>query len=256
MELYFKSGLFMPEVKDESAMLIYIDSPFAINHKDGSQYNRKKDSLPYREWTVPEYHNNIRTIFTAAWKKLHPQGNIVLWCAWNRMGDALMHIQLANELIMMALELKHAAYIPMGHIIWKYPFGVSTKRKLTASHYHGLWFAKSKNPKFNLVWAIDDLVKGHKRPYAEDVWTIPRAYQHGKKTARNEQPIQLALKAITYFTDPNDLVVDVCCGSGTVLAACALSERRYLGYELEPALQERIVEKTALTPVITEAAVF
>ncbi len=232
---YFKSGLLMDEVMDGSATLIYADTPFAINHKDGSQYNRTKDSLPYVEWRLEEYMRNIPVLLDSAWKKLKNNGSMVLWSAWNRLPEALAAVRRSN-------------FAFINEIIWRYNFGVFAKRKLVTSHYDGLVLTKSPSHKFNfqLPMTLEQFVNGRKVNYNEDVWVIKRPYHFGTRTARNEQPLQLALKTINHYTDKGDLVVDCCVGSGTTMVASALLGRRWIGYELEPRLLERIRSKANL----------
>jgi transposase len=48
-----------------------------------------------------------------------------------------------------------------------------------------------------------------------------------------QQPLEEAIKLVTYFTKPNDLVCDPCAGSFTVAVACLLTGRRFVGCDLE-----------------------
>lgn len=44
-----------------------------------------------------------------------------------------------------------------------------------------------------------------------------------------QKPLALCQYAIRTYTRPGDLVLDNCCGSGSILAAAALEGRRYIG---------------------------
>jgi site-specific DNA-methyltransferase (adenine-specific) len=56
------------------------------------------------------------------------------------------------------------------------------------------------------------------------------------------QALKEAIEIIERFTDKNDLVVDPFCGSGTVLKAAQLTERRFLGFDID----ETAIQKTLL----------
>ena len=47
------------------------------------------------------------------------------------------------------------------------------------------------------------------------------------------KPISLYSYLINLFTSPHDLVLDPYCGSGTTPIACVLTNRHYIGLELE-----------------------
>ena len=47
------------------------------------------------------------------------------------------------------------------------------------------------------------------------------------------KPISLYSYLINLFTFPHDLVLDPYCGSGTTPIACVLTNRKYIGLELE-----------------------
>jgi len=48
--------------------------------------------------------------------------------------------------------LDEVGFITINHIIWKYQFGVLTKRKFVTSHYHILFVAKDEEKyKFNKI---------------------------------------------------------------------------------------------------------
>lgn len=63
-----------------------------------------------------------------------------------------------------------------------------------------------------------------------------RDNERGKITQNTHctaKPISLYAYLINLFTQPNDLVLDPYCGSGTTPIACVLTNRHYIGLELE-----------------------
>jgi site-specific DNA-methyltransferase (adenine-specific) len=86
----------------------------------------------------------------------------------------------------------------INHIIWKYQFGVFTKRKFVTSHYHILFTVK--NPKAYLFNKIDH--------YPEDVWIINRPYATGKEKNSTKLPEPLIQKIILYSSQEQAVVLD------------------------------------------------
>lgn len=47
------------------------------------------------------------------------------------------------------------------------------------------------------------------------------------------KPLELVKRHILHSTQPNDIVLDCFCGSGTTCAACKETGRRYIGMEID-----------------------
>lgn len=190
----------MAKLKSASVDLIVTDPPFAINfNKMGGQYNRKSANVlhGYNEIKEEDYFD-----FTCSWlmeceRLLKNEGSIFLVSGWTNLRDIL------NAVVETKLYT-------INHLIWKYQFGVFTKRKFVTSHYHILFLVKDKNRyKFNKI--------DH---YPEDVLNIKREYWINKKKTPTRLPEELVCKLISYGSDEGDLVMDPFMGSGTT-AVCA-----------------------------------
>jgi DNA modification methylase len=48
------------------------------------------------------------------------------------------------------------------------------------------------------------------------------------------KPLELVKRHILHSTQPNDIVLDCFCGSGTTCVACKETGRRYIGMEINP----------------------
>jgi site-specific DNA-methyltransferase (adenine-specific) len=88
-----------------------------------------------------------------------------------------------------------------------------------------------------------------------DVWDIP--YLNPKARERvgypTQKPIALLERVIALCSEPGDLVIDPCCGSGSTLVAARLLERRAIGIDIsEPALA--ISRERLSAPVRTESS--
>ena len=60
-----------------------------------------------------------------------------------------------------------------------------------------------------------------------DGWGIKRVHP-------TQKPIELMKRIIEDFTKPGDLIVDPFCGSGTTGIACNITDRRFIGIEIDP----------------------
>jgi len=205
-----RSGLC--KIKDSTVNLVVTDPPFAIDfQKVGSQYNRKSENVlkGYNEIKQEEYFD-----FTCEWLKecervLVDNGSMFLVSGWSNLRDILNAVE-------------HVGFETVNHLIWKYQFGVFTKKKFVTSHYHILFLVKNKK----------DYVFNKIDHYPEDVLVIKREYWANKMKTPTRLPEELVGKLIAYGSNKDDIVRDPFMGSGTT-AVCAKSmDRRYLGFEI------------------------
>lgn len=68
------------------------------------------------------------------------------------------------------------------------------------------------------------------------VWHAAIEFNRGGSTPRlhtTQKPLDLMIRLVEQFTDPDDLVLDPFCGSATTGVACLRTGRRFLGVELD-----------------------
>lgn len=204
----------MPKLPSGSVDLVITDPPFAIGFKaQRLNYNRTGTNVMegYREIPEDEYREFTHRWIAEAARVLSPSGSMYVFSGWNRLRDILEGIDSA------CLTTKN-------HLIWKYQFGVFTKKKYVTSHYHILFVTKdAKNYTFNKI--------DH---YPEDVWEIKREYWKGKKKTPTKLPSEIVRKILRYSSNPGDLIFDPFFGSGTVPITAGLEGRRFLGFEIVP----------------------
>ena len=211
---------------DVRADLVFADPPFGIEFRGNlGTYHRTPDALSYVEVPTEEYPSFIRSLLDWSHNVLKSSGGMWLLSGWNNLGTVLDAVD-------------RAGFHVLNHCIWKYQFGVFTKRRFTTSHYHLLL----------LVRDPDDYIFNKPEHYAEDVWHIKRPYRHGVKTAGNELPDELVKKCIYTSSNKGDLVVDPVLGSGTTMKLCLEMGRRCIGIEINPALETRMREKLGIAP--------
>jgi site-specific DNA-methyltransferase (adenine-specific) len=216
----------LPQVPGGSVDLIVTDPPFAIDFKaQRLNYNRTGSNVleGYQEIPEEEYGEFTRQWIAEAERALAPSGSMYIFSGWNRLRDILEGIDAAG-------------LTTINHLIWKYQFGVFTKKKYVTSHYHILFVVK--DPKRYTFNKIDH--------YPEDVWVINREYWKGRKKTPTKLPSELVKKILCYSSNPGDLVLDPFLGSGTVAMVAQQEGRHFLGFEVVPAYCA--FARTALTP--------
>ena len=204
----------MSGIPDDTVDLIVTDPPFAINFSaQRLSYNRKGSNVleGYREVPKEEYGEFTRLWMAEAARVLAPSGSMYIFSGWNRLRDILEGIDAAG-------------LTTINHLIWKYQFGVFTKKKYVTSHYHILFVAK--DPKHYTFNKIDH--------YPEDVWVINREYWKGRMKTPTKLPRELVRKILLYSSNEGDLVFDPFLGSGTVAVVAQQEGRHFLGFELVP----------------------
>lgn len=204
----------LPQVPDGSVDLIVTDPPFAIDFKaQRLNYNRTGSNVleGYREIPEEEYGDFTRRWIAEAERVLSSTGSMYIFSGWNRLRDILEGID-------------DAGLTTVNHLIWKYQFGVFTKKKYVTSHYHILFVVK--DPKRYTFNKIDH--------YPEDVWVINREYWKGRKKTPTKLPSELVKKILSYSSNPGDLVLDPFLGSGTVAVVSRQEGRHFLGFEVVP----------------------
>ena len=163
----------------------------------------------YREIPAGRYGEFTTSWIAEAYRVLSPSGSMYVFSGWNRLRDILE-------------GLDNAGFVTINHLIWKYQFGVFTRRKYVTSHYHILFAVKDpKNYTFHKV-----------EHYPEDVWTIKREYWKGRMKTPTKLPSALVRKILSFSSNPGDLVLDPFLGSGTVAVVAREMGRDYLGFEV------------------------
>ncbi|MFO7836377.1 MAG: site-specific DNA-methyltransferase [Candidatus Thorarchaeota archaeon] len=206
----------MSKLPDGCTDLVIADPPFGIEF-DGksSVYNRNQEHV------VDGYEeiNGSYMDFTRHWmaeipRLLKKHGSAYVFSGWSNLESILRGGRLAGLSI-------------LNHVIWKYPFGVFTRKKFVTSHYHVLLFVKyPQSYFFNKI-----------QHYPLDVWNMNRQYRAGCAKNGTRLPLEVVMRCVDYSSRPGDLVLDPFMGNGTTAAACKTGYRHYLGYEINDELQ-------------------
>jgi len=201
----------MNEMPPDSVDLIVADPPFGIDFsgKEG-QYNRKRENVVdgYAEIT------GTYTQFTFDWiaclsRILKKSGSAYIISGWKNLVDIPNEISKTN-------------LITVNHIIWKYQFGVFTRKKFVTSHYHILFVVKDEKSYFFNKY----------EHYPSDVWEIPRTYMPGQAKNGTKLPKELVQRMIQFSSKPGDLVFDPFMGNATTAVCAKELFRHYYGFEI------------------------
>ena len=213
---------------DNSVDLIITDPPYGINgdllHR---HYNRNEDFVVdgYVEIPRSEYADFSERWIQEAERVLRPGGSIYIISGYTNLIDLLNALKKTN--------LRE-----INHIIWKYNFGVFTRRKYVSSHYHILFYEKPGGKRtFNLESRYglhEKTTEGRSLNNAdrEDVWIMNREYKPGKMKNKNELPTTLLIKMIQYSSNEGEVVADFFCGGFSTAAVALGLNRRFVGFEI------------------------
>jgi site-specific DNA-methyltransferase (adenine-specific) len=230
---------------DNSVDLIITDPPYGINgdllHR---HYNRNEDFVVdgYVEIPRSEYADFSERWLQEAVRVLRPGGSIYIISGYTNLIDLLNALKKTN--------LRE-----INHIIWKYNFGVFTRRKYVSSHYHILFYEKPGDKRtFNLESRYglhEKTTEGRSLNNSdrEDVWIINREYKPGKIKNKNELPTTLLIKMIQYSSNEGEVVADFFSGGfSTAVVALGLN-RRFIGFEISRQIFDaKILEIKNLVP--------
>jgi site-specific DNA-methyltransferase (adenine-specific) len=123
-------------------------------------------------------------------------------------------------------------YIPLIFRKKYSPQVLKANMKIVGNCEYGLVLYKDRLPKFNndgqMIFNCFD--------WREDYKNIPKIHP-------TQKPVPLLESLITIFTDPGDVVIDPCAGSGSTLKAAANLGRRAYGFEIKKDFVKEAKEK-------------
>ena len=232
-------------IPDGSVDLIITDPPYGIQgDRLHRHYNRNEGFVAggYQEVPQQEYAEFSRRWIRQAERMLRPGGSIYVVSGYTNLADVLV-------------ALRETSLIEINHIIWKYSFGVFTRRKYISSHYHILFYGKpggrrTFNPESRYGLAERDRSgRSCNNADREDVWVINREYKPGRLKNKNELPLQLLVKMIQYSSNENDHIVDLFLGGFSTAKAAIGLGRRVTGFEVsKPVFAAKVEELRKIRP--------
>jgi len=218
----------MKRLAEGSIDLVITDPPFAIDFQaTRSNYNRTQSRVlqGYNEIAPKDYYAFTRQWMAEVYRVLKESGSMYVFSGWNNLKDILN-------------ALDETGFITVNHIIWKYQFGVVTRRKFVTSHYHCLYVCKNEKKRKFFPYARygkdQKTEEGRSLHYRdkEDVWVIKREYWTGSQKTPTKLPMELIKKILLYSSEEGDVVLDPFLGSGQVAVVSRMLGRQYIGFEI------------------------
>lgn len=229
------------QIQDKSVHLGIFDPPFGIGEADfDHHYKRANDKVlkgykeapdNYAEWTLDW--------MTEAKRVLRDDGSMYV---------IMGHSQL-RHILNAAAEL---GLHEINHLIWKFKFGVYTSKKFVTSHYHILYYSKTKERRFNVNCRFgsqekDAMGKSLLFKDLEDVFDINKQYAPGEIKNQNKLPDDLIQKLILYSSNAGDTVCDFFMGNFTTAYVARELGRHVCGYEINREAYDYHIAKVKAT---------
>jgi len=163
------------------------------------------------DWGWDHTFDNPRLIELCA-KLLRPGGSLLYWTDWKLLGT------LTSVAVACGLEEKDPLVLEKPS-----PQPRNIKRRYVSDKEFGFWCVKPK-----AKWTFTPAEKGYRRTLFR--YDTPRGKRRVHPT---QKPLQLFTDLIAIHSNPGDLVLDPCMGSGTTAVAAKNLGRRFVGCEID-----------------------
>lgn len=266
----------LPELGAGSARLVYMDPPFFTQRVQRLVTRDRAQQFEFADlWSgQSEYAAFLHACLTELWRVLAADGALFFHCD-----------RRAAHLARALLDQIFGARNFRAEIIWHFRRWSNAQRALLPAHQTIYHYSKSAEYVFHPMYVeyspstnVDQLLQRRTRDahgkavYARDgdgqvlgagvkkgvplgdVWDIPYLNPKAKERVGypTQKPVLLLERILELASDPGDLVLDPCCGSGTTLVAAELLGRRSLGIDRsKPALA--LARKRLEQPMKTES---
>lgn len=242
-------------IDENSVDLIYLDPPFFTERK-----HKLKTRDRSKEFSFDDVWGSDLSYGDFVYERIKLMKNVL-----KETGSIFVHCDKSGEHIVRAiLDNVFGDDCFQSEIIWHYKRWSNSKKGLLPSHQNIYFYSKSKSFKFNTILTsysettnIDQILqnrtrdKNNKSVYQidkngqfmhgkekigvplSDVWEIPYLNPKAKERVGypTQKPLLLLERIIELATDPDDLVLDPFCGSGTTCVAAKLLKRKYIGID-------------------------
>lgn len=211
-------------VADGSVDLIFTDPPYGIEgDKIDVVYHRDESNVVpgYVEVPLETYDTFSKDWITECARCLRPGGSIYIVSGYTNLHHVLNALH--------ATDLQE-----VNHIIAKYSFGVSTKKKWVSSHYHVLFWQKPDRGKQKRIFNTNVYYSDQKDSYHDrlSVQDMPRDYKPGQIKNKNQLSEKFIEKFILYSSNREETVMDPFCGGFTTARTALRYGRKFIGFEL------------------------
>lgn len=269
----------MKKMDGISVNVAYLDPPFftqkthKLNNGDGVEFSFDDT------WdSMNDYTKFLRIRLIEVRRLLKDTGSVFLHCD----STASHNLRVLLDEVFGRDNFKN-------EIIWTYKRWSNAKKGLLNGHQTIFQYSKSKHYKFNTLFSnysqttnIDQILQDRVRNLNKkaeykrdqhgnvvctnikngvplsDVWDIPFLNPKAKERVGypTQKPILLLDRIIQISTDPDDVVLDPFCGSGTTLVSAMLLGRKFIGIDINSdavrLANDRITNPTKTTSRLLE----
>ena len=245
----------LPNIRESSVDLIYIDPPFYTQREHSLKSRKDKVSYSFDDrWvSLEEYIDYIQCRVSSCKRVLKDTGVLFFHCDTS-----------ANFAIRSLLNKVFGEKSFVSEIIWTYKRWSNSTKSLLPAHQTIFLFSKTDLYKFNHIYTdysrttnLDQILQKRIRNESgtvvymrdedgdvvlsdekkgvplSDVWEIPFLNPKAKERCGypTQKPIVLLERMIELCSNEGDLVLDPFCGSGTALVAAKILKRRFVGID-------------------------
>ncbi len=212
-----KAQLIIADIPYNLSESAYASSP--LWYKDGDNKNGESDKAKSSFFNSDGYFR-ISEYFMFCSRLMKPepkQGKggapcMIVFCAY----------QQQNDVIHWAADAGFGKYIPLVFCKNYSPQVLKANMKIVGATEHALVLYRDRLPKFNNYGKMIF----NWMPWERDGPNIPKIHP-------TQKPVKLLKRLIDIFTDPGDVVIDPCAGSGSTLRAAAEMRRHAYGFEID-----------------------
>ncbi|ODS42333.1 MAG: SAM-dependent methyltransferase [Candidatus Altiarchaeales archaeon IMC4] len=224
-QIFCKSSEKMEELPDDSVHLMVTSPPYNV----GKEYDENLSLNEYREF--------LKSVWKEVYRVLVPGGRACINIA--NLGRK-PYIPLHSFIIE---DMQEIGFLMRGEIIWNkastaspstaWGSWLSAKNPVLRDiHEYILIFSKESFSRANHTDQPTTMTRDEFLELTKSVWTF------GAESARRVGhpapfPVELPLRCIKLYTFENDVVLDPFAGSGTAAVAALISNRRFVGYDVE-----------------------
>ena len=221
----------MAKIHDRSVDLICTDPPYSLG-KDYGNNSDKQSPEEYLKWTYKWLDLAI--------SKLKPNGSLYIFLSWQFSPEIFVYLKSKMTMV--------------NEIIWdrRVPSMGGSTRKYSSVHDNLGFFVNSKDYYFDLdsirIPYDEETKKARSRKLFEgakwlemgynpkDIWSISRIHaQNPERTGHpTQKPLEIIERIIKASCPENGLVFDPFMGSGTTAVACLNTNRKFVGFEINP----------------------
>lgn len=163
-----------------------------------------------------------------------------------------------HDLIKAAAKHGFVKYMPLYFIKNYSPQVLKANMRVVGATEHAILFYRDRLPKFRNGVKVDENGKNI-RGTGKMVFDWFEWEKDGKdipKIHPTQKPVKLLKKLIETFTDPGDVVIDPCFGSGTTGRACLETGRNFYGFEINKEFYRRAKEEMCILPKDNQLSIF